>query len=67
MRLAGKSAVVTGGAGGIGSATCRAFAREGAKVVVADRDMAGAKALSEELCADGGEATAVAVDMTRAA
>ena len=38
MRMEGKIALVTGGAGGIGSAICRLFAAEGAKVVVADVD-----------------------------
>ncbi|MBS1241565.1 MAG: oxidoreductase, short chain dehydrogenase/reductase family [Gemmatimonadetes bacterium] len=47
MRLAGKVAVVTGGASGIGAALCRRFAAEGARaVVVADLDLEGAEAVA---------------------
>ena len=37
VKLAGKTAIVTGGARGIGAAICRRYAAEGARVVVADR------------------------------
>lgn len=50
--LSGRRAVITGGAAGIGAAIARAFAAEGATVVIADRDGAAAAALAEEL---GGE------------
>ncbi len=49
FRLDGKTALVTGGASGIGEATCRALANAGAAVVIADVDRAGAEALSREL------------------
>ena len=50
--LSGRRAVITGGAAGIGAAIARAFAAEGATVVIADRDGAAADALAQEL---GGE------------
>ena len=50
--LSGRRAVITGGAAGIGAAIARAFAAEGATVVIADRDGAAAAALADEL---GGE------------
>ena len=43
MRLAGKVAVVTGAASGFGEGIARKFVAEGAKVIVADRDGAGAE------------------------
>jgi NAD(P)-dependent dehydrogenase (short-subunit alcohol dehydrogenase family) len=48
-RLVGAVAVVTGGASGIGQALARRFAAEGARVVVADRDAAGAQAVAATL------------------
>ncbi|NYD78364.1 3-hydroxybutyrate dehydrogenase [Arthrobacter cupressi] len=54
--LAGRKALVTGGAGGIGAACAREFAARGAKVVVADIDAAAAETLADEL---GGTAWAV--------
>jgi meso-butanediol dehydrogenase/(S,S)-butanediol dehydrogenase/diacetyl reductase len=55
-RLAGKVAIVTGGASGIGAATLRRFAREGARVVCADIDDERGEALAAEIVADGGHA-----------
>src|SRR5688500_9726187 len=49
MELAGKVAVVTGGASGIGRALCRRFAAEGAAVVVGDVDATGAAAVAQEI------------------
>jgi rhamnulose-1-phosphate aldolase/alcohol dehydrogenase len=58
--LAGRVALVTGGASGIGRATCHALAAQGACVIVADLDLAGAKALAKEL---GGPDVAVGIEM----
>ncbi len=63
-RLDGKVAVVTGGAGGIGSATARALAREGASVVVLDINEERATQVSREITASGGSALALAVDLS---
>ena len=60
-RLAGKVAVVTGGASGIGAETCRRFVAEGARVVVADLQADLATALAAEL---GDAAVAMACDVT---
>lgn len=57
-------AVVTGGASGIGRATARALAAAGARVVVADIDQSGAKATCAAAAQAGGDARAVAVDLT---
>ncbi len=60
MRLAGMKSVVTGGASGIGAATARRFAAEGAQVCILDRDVATAQALAEEL---GSEHFALELDV----
>ena len=62
MHLNGKTAIVTGGASGIGAAMARRFAAEGARVAVADLDGDAARALAEEIGGLG-----VPCDVTREA
>ena len=63
-RVQDKVVIVTGGAGGIGSAACRAIAAEGGRVVVADSDATRARAVADGIAADGGIAESVGVDVT---
>lgn len=63
-RVEDRVVVVTGGAGGIGRAACRAIANEGGKVVVADLNEIAARGVADEIVAAGGEATSVGVDVT---
>jgi meso-butanediol dehydrogenase/(S,S)-butanediol dehydrogenase/diacetyl reductase len=66
-RVQDRVVIVTGGAGGIGAAACRAIAAEGGKVVVADLSGAAAQAVADGIVADGGTATSAAVDVTDSA
>lgn len=61
--LDGKVAVITGAASGIGSAQASLFVEEGANVVLADLDEAGAEAAARELSPDGEKALAVKVNV----
>jgi NAD(P)-dependent dehydrogenase (short-subunit alcohol dehydrogenase family) len=65
--LEGKSALVTGGGGGIGRATSLAFAREGARVAVADASEQTAKETVALINAAGGQAMSLTGDVTSAA
>src|SRR5688500_10977512 len=67
MRLADKIALITGAGSGIGRATAEAFAREGARVVVADSRPEGARETVSLIEGAGGAALAVEVDVTQAA
>jgi NAD(P)-dependent dehydrogenase (short-subunit alcohol dehydrogenase family) len=63
MRFDGATAWVTGGASGIGLATARRFAAEGAKVAVSDIDVEGCEAARATIEADGGTALAAPCDV----
>ena len=65
-QLTGKVALVTGGASGIGRATALTFAREGAKLVIADMHEEGGQQTVHMIRENGGDATFVQVDVSRA-
>lgn len=62
--MQGRVAVVTGGASGLGRATCLDLAGAGAHVIVADIDEPGAQKTAAQVVEQGGQATAVALDIT---
>ena len=65
-RVEGKVALVTGGASGIGRATALTFAREGAKLVIADMNDDGGQQTVHMITENGGEAIFVKADVTQA-
>ena len=65
--LAGKVALITGGASGIGAATARVMAREGAALALADFDAKRAGDVAEQLRASGARAVAIACDVAQPA
>lgn len=67
MKLEEKVAVVTGAASGMGKAIAQVFAKEGAKVIVADLNIAGAEQVAEEIVKNGGTAKAIEVNVAKLA
>ena len=64
MKLKDKVCIVTGAASGIGRAIAETYAREGGKVVIADLNKAAAQATADAIVQSGGQAMAVAMDVT---
>lgn len=64
MRLSGKTAIVTGAGSGIGQGIALAFAREGADVVVADINLAGAQSTAAEIVRAGRKGVAIHTDVS---
>jgi NAD(P)-dependent dehydrogenase (short-subunit alcohol dehydrogenase family) len=64
MRLKSRVAIVTGAASGIGQEIARTFAREGARVAIVDINAEGAQRAAAQIIDEGGQAMAVALDVT---
>jgi meso-butanediol dehydrogenase/(S,S)-butanediol dehydrogenase/diacetyl reductase len=63
-RLAGKKALITGGAQGMGAAIAKHWAAQGAEICLGDLNIEGIKAVADEIIADGGKATYIKLDVT---
>ncbi len=64
MKMKNKIAIITGSAAGIGKEIAITYAREGARVAIADLNKEAAEATAKKLCDGGGQAMAVAMDVT---
>lgn len=64
MAVSGKTILITGGAGGLGSAMARLLASHGALVFILDMDAQGGERLAAEICAQGGSARFLRMDVT---
>jgi 3-hydroxybutyrate dehydrogenase len=64
MKLTDKICIVTGSASGIGREIALTFAREGAKVAIADLNLSAAQSVADQIVASGGKAMAVTMDVT---
>ncbi|WP_327365150.1 SDR family NAD(P)-dependent oxidoreductase [Streptomyces sp. NBC_01217] len=64
MSFNGKVGIVTGAGSGLGEAAAKRLARDGAKIIVADRDITGADRVTKEITAGGGNASAFTADIS---
>lgn len=65
MKLKGRVAIVTGGGQGLGEGIATRYASEGARVVVADKNLEAAQAVARQIIAGGGEALAIRTDISQ--
>ncbi len=65
MRLDGKTAIITGAGSGYGAGIAERFAKEGARIVVADINEAGGRAVVDGICAQGGQARFAKADVSK--
>jgi 3-hydroxybutyrate dehydrogenase len=65
MSIQGKVALITGSASGIGQHIAQTYVENGAKVIIADRDLQAASHTANKICSQGGKAIGVAMDVTQ--